>query len=184
MPDKYDFNFTGTQFDFDTSSHYRSNDAPGWGASSADYETDIIAGNSFDYPFIHGTSIKNTGFSFVSASDESVMDGMIDLKKYKMVDLILGEEKQTHWQKPVMDSISGVQFKTFPDELKDTLSSYLNSGGNLFLSGSYIGKDLYSNSDSSDILFAENTLKFKWVTDHAAKTGKVFCIDSIFSMKH
>jgi hypothetical protein len=46
VPDKYDFNFTGTQFDFDTSSYYRSNDAPGWGASSADYETEIIAGNS------------------------------------------------------------------------------------------------------------------------------------------
>jgi hypothetical protein len=79
-----------------------------------------------------------------------------------------------------MDSIKGIQFKVFPDELKAVLSSYLNSGGNLFLSGAYIGKDLYSNADSSDILFAENVLKYKWVTNHASKTGEVFCTDSTF----
>lgn len=90
VPDKYDMNFTGAQYDYNPSSPFVSNDAPGHGASNADYETKIIVGNTFDFPYVHGLSIKNAGYSFVSSSDESVMDGLIDLKKYKMVDLILG----------------------------------------------------------------------------------------------
>ncbi len=111
---KKNVSFTGTQYDFDTTSKFISNDAPGHGASHGDYETQIIAGNSFDYPFIHGESLASNGFSFVSSSKDAVMDSEVDLKKYKFVDLILGEEKSTHWERTYFDTINGIQFQTFP----------------------------------------------------------------------
>ena len=46
----------------------------------------------------------------------------------------------------------------FPKTFQDAIESYLNSGGNLFISGAYIGSDLYSKRDSLDIGFAENIL--------------------------
>ena len=126
VPDKYDINFTGTQYDFNPNSPYVSNDAPGHGASNADYETKIIAGNTFDFPYVHGLSIKNAGYSFVSSSDEAVMDDIIDLKKYKMVDLILGEEKRTHWQKSYADSVNGIQFEAIPAKASKAINKFFS----------------------------------------------------------
>ena len=180
VPDKYDINFTGTQYDFNPNSPYVSNDAPGHGASNADYETKIIAGNTFDFPYVHGLSIKNAGYSFVSSSDEAVMDEQVDLKKYKMVDLILGEEKKTHWQKSYADSVNGIQFEAFPAKLQKQLSDFLVKGKNLFISGAYVGSDLFSNGDEQSIEFAKNILHYSLVTDHAAKTGTVFPTRSSF----
>jgi hypothetical protein len=173
VPDKFGLNFTGAQYDFNPNSPYVSNDAPGHGASHADYETKIIAGNTFDFPYIHGLSIKHAGYSFVSASDEAIMDDKVDLKIYKMVDLILGEEKKTRWQKPYADSVNGIQFEAFPEKLQEQLMDFLVKGKSLFISGAYVGSDLFSNGDNRSIDFAKNTLNFNLVTDHAAKTGEV-----------
>lgn len=173
VPDKYSISYTGSQYNFNPESEYISNDAPGHGASHAGYETKIIAGNTFDFPFIHGESLKANGFSFVSSSDEAVMDSTININNYKFVDLILGEEKQTHWERSYFDSLNGIQFKAFPKKLQKQIEYFCNAGGNLFISGSYIGSDIFMNGDSSDINFATEYLKFKWDSDHAAKTGKL-----------
>ncbi|OGU76376.1 MAG: hypothetical protein A2W11_13890 [Ignavibacteria bacterium RBG_16_35_7] len=183
VPDKFDISYTGTQYNFSPNTKWTTDDDPGHGASHSDYETKIIAGNSFDYPLIHGKSIKENGYSFVSCSDEAVWDSLIDISKYKLVDLILGEEKVTHWQKPVGDSINGIQFKAFPQEFQKVIENYLKSGGNIFISSSYVGTDLFSNPtpDSSDIKFAKNILKFKWSNGYADKLGKVYSIPSSFT---
>lgn len=43
-------------------------DASGFGDSYGNYETQVIAGNTFDYPAIHGAAILKAGYSFVSVS--------------------------------------------------------------------------------------------------------------------
>ncbi|MGE5363356.1 MAG: fibronectin type III domain-containing protein [Bacteroidota bacterium] len=175
VPDKYAINFTGTQYDFNPSSPFISNLAPGHGASHADREGYVIAGNSFDYPFIHGTALRNNGLSFSSASDESVWDGMVDLKAYRFTDIIFGEEKETPWQRRQMDSLYGKQYKTFPDKFKDAVKNYLNAGGNLFISGAYIASDLFLNKSEKDpdVLFGKDVLKISFGADHASVTGNV-----------
>jgi hypothetical protein len=177
---KKDVSFTGTQYDFDTASKFISNDAPGHGSSFADYETKIIAGNSFDYPFIHGESLAANGFSFVSTGKYAVMDSLVDLKKYKFVDLILGEEKSTRWERKYLDSSNGIQFKTFPRQLREKIKDYCSFGGNLFISGSYVGSDIYFSGDTNCIKFASEYLKYNWDTDHASRTGKVHSSDFSF----
>lgn len=186
VADKFTFNLTGAQFDFDPHSPYRTDDAPGHGASLANYETRLIAGNSFDYPFIHGKAIKNCGYPFVSTSDEAFWDGLFGVENYKIIDLILGEEKTANFPQPNLDFSTAMKinenYKAFPEKLKNKIKTFLESGGNLFLSGAYVGSDLVGNKDTTqnDIQFAKKVLKIDWQTNHAAVTGKVYSVDSSF----
>ncbi|MFH0991808.1 MAG: N-acetylmuramoyl-L-alanine amidase [bacterium] len=185
VPDKYDIGTTGVQHDFIRTSTFRTNDGPGHGASYGDREGTISAGNTFDYPYLHGLSLRAAGLSFVSASDEAVMDSLVDMKQYRFVDLILGKEKKTRWPKAAADTLRGIQFEAFPPKLQSTIKAYCLSGGNLFVSGAYIGSDLFSAPppDSTGIRFGRETLKFNWLTDHAAKTGAVYSTEPAFLPK-
>ena len=176
VPDKYDLGFTGTQFNFNPNSKWLTDDNPGHGASHSDYESKIIAGNTFDFSYIHGKAIKENGFSFCSVSDESIISRQVDLTRYKMVDFIFGEEKKTSAPK-YKDKID---FEVFPESLREKTTNYLNNGGKIFLSGSYIGTDLYSEPDSIGIRFANEVLKFKLKTGHAVKIGNVFSVNNNF----
>ena len=174
VPDKYDIGFTGIQHNFNPKSDWNTDDNPGHGASYANYEDKIIVGNTFNYPELHGISIKNAGYPFVSSSDEAVWSGMVDLNDYSFVDLIMGEEKETPWPKAYSDSLLGKQFKVFPKELKEQIAKYLFGGGNLFISGAYIASDLFNGQNDEDIYFAKNILKYKLNTGHAVRTGEVY----------
>ncbi len=176
VPDRYDLNFTGAQFEFHRDSQWADDDAPGHGASHADFETRILPGNTFDFSFLHGRALRAAGFSFVSCSDEAVRDGHLALAQYPLVDLILGEEKTTPWPKPRPERA----FAAFPPALQNALQGYLSGGGNLFLSGAYIGTDLCAArpADHPDVQFARKVLKYRWRSDHAARTGKIRIVDA------
>ncbi len=175
VPDKYDIGFVGAQHDFTPWSRWKTDDIPGHGASYADMEATVFAGNTFDYPFIHGEAIANAGLSFASASDEAVEDSIVNLNNYTFVDLIYGEEKETGWQTPFADSVNGKRFKVFPAKMKIAISDYLNGGGNIFVSGAYLGSDMFygERKDSNDVKFSTDVLKYKLDSDHAVKAGNV-----------
>ncbi|MDO9633581.1 MAG: xanthan lyase [Paludibacter sp.] len=157
VPYLMDLNFIGEQYEFSPYAIYRGNENPGFGASKIDYESQVIAGNTFDYPFLHGKSIQSAGYSFVSASVKSVISGDINLHNFKAVNLILGKQKQT---------LSGnikkkPEFKTFPLDLQLKLNNFCRDGGNLMVSGSYIASDMYAGKQKEDIEFIENLLKIR-----------------------
>lgn len=185
VPDRYELGFTGEQYDFDRSSLFRSNDGPGHGASFAENEGRVIAGNSFDYPFVHGSAIRACGLSFCSASSEAVIDSMISFNDYQVVDLILGKEKETHRPKATVDSLNNVQFKTFPPRLQTMIQQYCERGGNLLVSGAYVGADLFAHpvQDSASIRFAWRVLRFDWATGHASRSGRVYSTNASFLPK-
>ena len=116
----------------------------GLGLSGNNYEGMLIAGNSFDYPFVHGEALAANGFTFVSCGSEAVMDGDVELSSYDAVDLILGVEKQggggsyLGYNRP---------YKTFPAELQGKLREYCNGGGRLFVSGAFIASDMAKSVD-------------------------------------
>lgn len=182
VPDKYDIGFVGDQHNFNPSSKWETDDIPGHGASYSDMETEIFAGNTFDFPFVHGKSIANAGFSFSSASDEAVEDSLLNLTDYTFVDLIYGEEKTTKWQTPFADSTNGIRFKVFPEKMIRVVTNYLESGGNIFVSGSYIGSDMFigKNKESDDYKFCTDFLKYKLSSDHAVRTGKTQFVNEEF----
>jgi hypothetical protein len=157
VPYLYDLNYTGEQHEFNINTEYINNDNPGFGASESNFENFVIAGNTFDYPFIHGKSIQSAGYSFVSTSVKAVIFGTVNLQNYNAVNLILGKQKQT---------LSGnvkksPEFQTFPLVLQPKLTEYCHNGGNLMVSGAYVASDTYNFSKEEDANFVSNLLKIK-----------------------
>ena len=182
VPDGLFVGFTGEQLNFSRTSPFRSNDAPGHGASAADHEGSVIAGNTFDFVSVHGAALRDCGLGFSSAGADAVMDSLVSLRPFRFVDLILGKQKSTHWQKAVEDTLNGIPFQVFPSALRGAIAGYLNSGGTLFVTGAFVGADLMSDpkKDTLGVQFARHLLHYDWATDHAARTGRVFAVDTAF----
>ena len=178
VPDGIQTNYIGSQYEFRRQQTWTDNDDNGFGSSNADYEATTVAGNTFNYPYIHGKSIVAAGYSFVSASSEAVMNGQLAMNDYPAVDLILGKQKLT----TVGRGVFPPRFKTFPDSLQVRITAYCNAGGTIFVSGAYAGSDLWNSGPASeaDKQFAQKILKFNWRTGHAAVTGKVKSVFSPF----
>lgn len=179
VPYLYDISHIGSQHEFRREIPWMDDDAAGFGASWANYEKEVIAGNTFDYPALHGQSIAAAGYSYVSASDEAVMDKMLDLTRYKNLDLIMGKEREVEKSR----STGRTDFKTFPVPLQLAIAAYCNQGGHILVSGAHIASDLWDkpHADSTDINFARNVLRYQWRTDQAAITGKVKSVPSPFA---
>lgn len=143
-----DISFIGYQTEF------RRN-ADNFGRSNGDYAASVIGGNTFDYPYLHGTSIAAAGKGFVSASVGAVENGDIKLKDYRIIDLILGKQKVT----VTGNGNSGMRFFAFPKRLQHELTEFTNHGGDLLVSGQYIISDLYDyRADDGSRDFAKNIL--------------------------
>lgn len=97
VPYLKDISYIGKMKEYRRSIPWMDDDASGFGDSYGNYEDKVIAGNTFDYPAIHGAAILKAGYSFISCSDESVENKIMNLNDYKYVDLILGKECQTKW---------------------------------------------------------------------------------------
>jgi len=167
-----DYKFTGIQTEFRKNRPYRSDENPGHGASETGWEGKVIAGNTFDYPYLHGKSIMKAGYSFISSSEKAVADGDVKLYCYPYVDMIMGKERE--WTSLNKENPEPV-FRTFTPEIQKKIIEYTDSGGNLFVSGSNIISDLVlsKNKTSDDRSFVEKTLKIKWMVDKVNDVDKV-----------
>ena len=123
-----------------------------------------IAGNTFDYPIVHGDAIARLGYSFLSVSDEAVTDGIVNLNYYPYVDVIMGKERTTIFGN---DSTRN-DFTCFTSEMIDALSGYCDSGGRLLISGAYVGRDVWDNSIATDKarMFTQRVMHYKWGESH------------------
>lgn len=182
--DKLDY--VGAQKEFNRDVPWTDDDAPGHGSCTGEYEYEVIAGNSFDYPAVHGRSILHAGSSFVSVS-RSYVNSMGDSlwlspAEYPTVDLILGKQKQSRMGRPGLHQL---EFKTFDDGLQRLITDYCHNGGRIFVSGAYVASDLWKNSLTSplndDKDFARKTLKYKWLEDQASVGGKARSVASPLS---
>lgn len=128
--------YSGNQINYDCRSTIREG-IDGYGYSSNELQGKIIAGNNFDYPYIHGKAIKNCKqYSFSSISMDALNENNIIARNYQLIDLIFGLQK---------DDISNyniTNYQLFSDETKSTFSQYLDNGGKLIMSGSYIASGI------------------------------------------
>ncbi len=173
VADHFEISAVGDQYDFNRNSAWLDDDSPGWGASYADMEGKIIPGNSFDYPYKHGKAIMAAGHSFFSVSDEYFCSGNFNPAPYKIVDLIFGEEKST----PFFNDTTSVDFKIYTPEFLKRIRELTQSGTNIFMSGAYVGTDLFIPGDSTAIKFAGQYLHFMPRTGHAVNRGGVYATD-------
>ncbi len=174
-----DHHFIGQMHEYRRSIPWMDDDAAGFGDSDANYETVAIAGNTFDYPALHGKGFVGAGYSFVSTSAKAVEHRTVSLhNNYTIVDWILG--KQREW--PIARGAMMAKHKTFSKAHQQIITDYCNNGGNMIVSGAFVGTDLWDNqfADTADKEWAESTLKYKWRNNYGAVTGKVKSVASPF----
>ena len=109
--------------------------------------------NTFNLIRQYRVPFLEVGRKFASASNEAIFHGRVNLKNYKNVFWILMDESTAD--------------ETFNKLEQDTIKSFLDNGGCLFVTGSEIGWDLgrSSSSSSGDIYFYNNYLKAAYVND-------------------
>mgnify|MGYP000629910633 FL=1 len=125
VPYIHDISYIGKMKEYRRSIPWMDDDASGFGDSYGNYETQVIAGNTFDYPAIHGAAILKAGYSFVSVSNESLSpvgkgekNIPVDMREYRYVDLILGKQCQT---KMGRGGVKPLEFKTFSKPMQELL---------------------------------------------------------------
>ncbi|MBQ7222491.1 MAG: xanthan lyase [Bacteroidales bacterium] len=187
-PYQRDINYIGPMMEFRRDEEYLSDEKPGFGASETTFANTVIAGNTFDFPLIHGAAIMESGYNFVSRSASSISGQNIDTKKYPILDLICGKQVRTP------KGPQRIEYQVFPDYLINALTTYSESGGNILVSGSYVGTDSNENIyDFTSIYdlgkvskeqekerdFCEKILKFKWVSNKTGIDGILTPVNSL-----
>jgi hypothetical protein len=169
--DGVELQYIGRQHDFDSRHPWISDDDSGWGQSNSDYEQMLVAGNTHDFPLIHGRAIAKLGYSFASCSRAAVESASVDITNYKLVDLILGEQKETLWA----NDSNSCKYRTFSLNLQRELRRYVSSGGALFVSGAYVASDnwLSVNATKADQKFLKEVLHIEWRADRATQDGNL-----------
>jgi hypothetical protein len=136
VPYIYSSSFCGPQVAFDRSRIGRE-DETGLGYTTGEWEGIRIAGNTFDYPSLHGRAIAAAGgYSYVSCSLEAAEQERLRLTDYEMVDYL-----------------TGVQLNPYPSEMESRLIEYCSAGGRLLVSGAHTG------SGTPNAHFVENILR-------------------------
>ena len=161
--------FTGEQRNFDRRQSRNENDNTALGSSYSDYETEVIAGNTFDYPVVHGESIIAAGYSYCSASVKAVESGAVALGDYPIVDFIFGKQRACAVGRGVRD----YEHEVFSEQLQTMLAAYTRTGGAFFASGCYVVSDLWNspNADGEDKEFARKVLHSSFNGDMATRRG-------------
>lgn len=154
-----DIAYIGEQFDFTIHNKWITDDECGWGSCFCDQQSTLTIGNTFDYPSRHGRALAKMGYSYISANAYAIDS----IDNCDAVDLIMGKQKTT---------ILGTDtsFHTFTPELQTILSTYLNKGGNLLVSGAYIASDMSTKEEKA---FLKDYLHYTYRCDHASKQGGV-----------
>ena len=120
----------------------------------------FLAGNDFNYTTEHVRAIATMKkFSVASCSSECIGMGDVVLSKYRLLDLILGNERNDGYSLRKYPSISPMM----RSELR-----YFN--GALLVSGSYVGSDNQASADSTflaEVLYTDYVRKYKDQSDSA-----------------
>ncbi|MBO7418995.1 MAG: xanthan lyase, partial [Bacteroidaceae bacterium] len=98
-------------------------------------------------------------YSFSSTSDEALEAGYITPEGYAAIDYILGMEKDDPNARPLF----GQRYKTFSPEMQRIIRAYTAIGGNIFVSGAYIGYDMQGTDETR---FTQNVLKYQFGAQH------------------
>jgi len=178
VPDGVDVSYVGEQYDFDPSSAYLDDDAPGHGASYATFETWPRVGNTRDYAAVHGEAILDSGFAFMTSTGAAFRSGEQRLDRVTVIDFLLGEQRTIM----LPGDRRGSRYETFDDSTQRVIKEYLEGGGRVFASGAFIGTDLVTGfASTEDKSFAKDVLKFTFQTNHASQTGRLVPSGDVFA---
>lgn len=176
VADRHDISFIGEQRVFDRRFTEAENDEEALGSCYSDYATQVIGGNTFDYPRLHGASIVRAGYSFCSASAAALAAGAVKTDDYFFMDVIFGKQRSVEMGR----GTSGVEFRVFPEGLRRALGEFTASGRSLFVSGSFIATDPWRSPASTDEerAFVKSVLRYDYRGGQASRRGEARIVAS------
>ena len=172
-----DIAFIGQQHNCNRNLPWTDDDNPGFGASYQDYAGYDVAGNTFDFAAVHGKALMQAGHRFYSCSNEAFCVDPAYSDGAWTVDLICGKQVTTS-----VGSGMRQKFTVFTSEMQEALRRFAEDGGNILVSGSYIGTDLsggvfHVTKDSlfidRSVEFAADVLGYRWKASQASRTAMV-----------
>lgn len=181
VPFVNDISYAGSMYEFRRHLVWVSDDNPGFGASFGNDAGKKIAGNTFDYPFIHGKALMKAGYTFSSSSSLYFQKDSSSFEQFWALDLICGKQVTT---------ISGADlekfnYQIFPVAMRSAISKFADKGGHILISGANIGTDIWdqvypvavdSAYKADTKAFIQDKLGYRWHTNYACKNGKVSVI--------
>lgn len=165
VADGYDRSYIGSQYETDRRLEWLSDDAPGYGASHADYAYRLTRGNTHDMSVQHGRELLAAGYAYCSMQAEALTEADTALwQDYAAVDIALGLQRSE-----AGDSLS----QAFPPTLRRALSCCQRP---ILLSGAYLSHEA-SRPDVQ--AFARMVLGYKPRAPHATASGEVTLLSTL-----
>ncbi len=181
-----DISYAGETYEYRRDVKYVNNTAPGFGATDTDMAGFQPAGNTFDYPAVHGRALLDLGFSFCSTSRSAFEKAAPE--QYFALDIICGKQVSTL----IGNARKGPRFQVFPEAFRKAVSASASAGCNILISGAYIATDawdeLYPIGDTEyqeeAQFFIRNKLGYRWETSRGSVNGKFTFDGSNYSFAH
>ena len=167
-----DLLYAGSVNQFARDHAWTDDDNPGFGGCFTDKAGQIVAGNSFDFAAQHGRAIFHSGFTVESSSAEAFNGNSGAFA----ADIICGKQLTTRIGRGAVPD----RYTVFTDSLQTALRRFTEAGGNVLISGAYIGTDAWDvvyqgveKGPESTRNFIKEVLGYEWVTNFGDATGKV-----------
>ena len=152
----------------------------GLGYSGDQFFGRFVAGNDFNYVRTHAAAISSAGrYSISSCSRQTLESGKVRLNNIDLLDLVLGQERN--------DGHSLVPYKTFTPQLQSVLGAYTRNGGNLLVSGSYVGTDMRKPQEQqwlADVLKYSAAETYREANDTISGMGTTFVYHHLLNEQH
>ena len=139
--------YSGLQHEFAREMTGYYDEALQMGASGGELEGTYMAGNTMDYVAVHGSSIKNAGYSFVSCSRQALEEGDVKPQAFDVVDVFMGLQRYTEnsvVEHPAYFAVTPAMYAI--------LNHYAKQGGALMMSGSYLGEESLTHATTQALL--------------------------------
>lgn len=166
-----DWSFVGDQFEYNRSIEYKGGEEIAFGSCYEDYANVVIAGNTFDYPALHGKAIMDSGYAFDSCSSQAFeLDYDLPQDSYAL-DIICGKEckVQTATRTPVRGGI-------YTTDFKKAISHVTSQGKSILISGAYIAKEAVDDGQDTE-KFVQDVLGFSLRREHGSRSGRISTIN-------
>lgn len=180
VPYMYDISYIGQQYQFRRELEWIDDDNPGFGGSYTDEAGLQAAGNTFDYPYVHGKAVLARGYAFSSMGSDAFANDSALASGYWSMDVICGKQVTTSMGRGAVED----RYQVFPAPLQKAISDYTAKGGNILISGSNIGTDVWDqiypavHKDASYVSrtkrFVEDVLGYRWLTNYASRSGMLW----------
>jgi len=166
-----DILFCGQVNMFDRTSLWTDDDNPGFGGSFTNEAGKKVAGNTFDFPAVHGRALLKAGYAFCSTSSEAF--SALSPDGFAAVDLICGKQVTTRIGRGAVPD----RYPVFSKDVQEALRTFTQAGAGVLVSGAYIATDAWDHvypgvsPDISARIFIQDVLGYKWITNYGDISG-------------